>query len=68
MWRMWAQRIVIGPRRIQGQDFAVPVLRSGGVDPSQAKLIGADGNRSAYDRIRKGDQYQGHRQVKRALS
>jgi ribose transport system substrate-binding protein len=39
-------------------DFAVPVLRSGGVDPSQAKLIGADGNRSAYDRIRKGDQYQ----------
>ncbi|HEY1942303.1 MAG TPA: substrate-binding domain-containing protein [Roseiarcus sp.] len=39
-------------------DFAVPVLRSGGVDPSQMKLIGADGNRSAYDRIRKGDQYQ----------
>jgi ribose transport system substrate-binding protein len=39
-------------------DFAVPVLRSGGVDPSQVKLIGADGNRSAYDRIRKGDQYQ----------
>ena len=36
----------------------MPVLRSGGVDPSQAKLIGADGNRSAYDRIRKGDQYQ----------
>jgi ribose transport system substrate-binding protein len=29
-------------------DFAVPVLRSGGVD----------GNRSAYDRIRKVDQYQ----------
>ena len=39
-------------------DFAVPVLRSGGVDPEQAKLIAADGNRSAYDRIRKGDQYQ----------
>ena len=39
-------------------DFAVPVLRSGGVDPSQVKLIAADGNRSAYDRIRKGDQYQ----------
>ena len=39
-------------------DFAVPVLRSGGVDPAQAKLIAADGNRSAYDRIRKGDQYQ----------
>ena len=39
-------------------DFAVPVLRLGGVAPDQAKLIGADGNRSAYDRIRKGDQYQ----------
>jgi ribose transport system substrate-binding protein len=39
-------------------DFAVPVLRSGGVSPDQVKLIGADGNRSAYDRIRKGDQYQ----------
>jgi ribose transport system substrate-binding protein len=39
-------------------DFAVPTLRSGGVDPGQAKLIAADGNRSAYDRIRKGDQYQ----------
>jgi ribose transport system substrate-binding protein len=39
-------------------DFAVPVLRAGGVDPAQVKLIGADGNRSAYDRIRKGGQYQ----------
>jgi ribose transport system substrate-binding protein len=39
-------------------DFAVPVLRSGGVDPTAAKLIAADGNRSAYDRIRKGGQYQ----------
>jgi ribose transport system substrate-binding protein len=39
-------------------DFAVPVLRAGGIDPSEVKLIGADGNRSAYDRIRKGDQYQ----------
>jgi ribose transport system substrate-binding protein len=39
-------------------DFAVPVLRAGGVDPSQVKLVGADGNRSAYDRIRKGGQYQ----------
>jgi ribose transport system substrate-binding protein len=39
-------------------DFAVPVLRSGGVSGDQAKLIGADGNRSAYDRIRKGGQYQ----------
>jgi ribose transport system substrate-binding protein len=39
-------------------DFAVPALRSAGVSPTQAKLIGADGNRSAYERIRKGDQYQ----------
>jgi ribose transport system substrate-binding protein len=39
-------------------DFAVPVLRAGGIDPTQAKLIAADGNRSAYDRIRKGGQYQ----------
>jgi ribose transport system substrate-binding protein len=39
-------------------DFAVPVLRAGGVAPDQVKLIGADGNRSAYDRIRKGGQYQ----------
>ncbi len=39
-------------------DFAVPVLRSGGVATDQAKLVGADGNRSAYDRIRKGGQYQ----------
>jgi ribose transport system substrate-binding protein len=39
-------------------DFAVPVLRAGGVDTAQVKLVGADGNRSAYDRIRKGGQYQ----------
>ncbi len=39
-------------------DFAVPALRSAGVNPDQAKLIGADGNRSAYERIRKGNQYQ----------
>ena len=36
-------------------DFAVPVLRTGGLKPSDVKLIGADGNRSAYDRIRKGN-------------
>ena len=29
-----------------------------GVSPDQVKLIGADGNRSAYERIRKGNQYQ----------
>jgi ribose transport system substrate-binding protein len=39
-------------------DFAVPALRAAGVNPDQAKLIGADGNRSAYERIRKGNQYQ----------
>jgi ribose transport system substrate-binding protein len=39
-------------------DFAVPSLRASGVKPDQAKLIGADGNRSAYERIRKGGQYQ----------
>lgn len=39
-------------------DFAVPALRAAGVPPDQAKLIGADGNRSAYERIRKGNQYQ----------
>ncbi len=39
-------------------DFAIPALRSAGVPPDQAKLIGADGNRSAYERIRKGNQYQ----------
>lgn len=39
-------------------DFAVPSLRAGGVPVEQVKLIGADGNRSAYTRIRAGDQYQ----------
>jgi ribose transport system substrate-binding protein len=39
-------------------DFAVPALRAAGVASDQAKLIGADGNRSAYERIRKGNQYQ----------
>jgi ribose transport system substrate-binding protein len=38
-------------------DFAVPVLRSAGVKPSDVTLIAADGNRSAYERIRSG-QYQ----------
>jgi ribose transport system substrate-binding protein len=39
-------------------DFAVPVLRTGGISPNDVKLIGADGTRSAYDRLHKGDQYQ----------
>jgi ribose transport system substrate-binding protein len=38
-------------------DFAVPVLRTAGVKPDQAILVAADGNRSAYGRIRQG-QYQ----------
>jgi ribose transport system substrate-binding protein len=38
-------------------DFQVPALRGAGVDPKQVKLLGADGQRSAYDRIRNG-QYQ----------
>jgi len=36
-------------------DFAVPVLRTGGVNSADAKLVGSDGNQSAYDRIRKGN-------------
>jgi ribose transport system substrate-binding protein len=39
-------------------DFAVPVLRNGGIAPGQVKLIGADGTRSAYDRLHKGNAYQ----------
>jgi ribose transport system substrate-binding protein len=39
-------------------DYQVPALRTGGVDPSQAILVSADGNKSAYERIRAGNQYQ----------
>jgi ribose transport system substrate-binding protein len=39
-------------------DYQVPPLRNGGVDPSQAILVSADGNKSAYERIRAGSQYQ----------
>ncbi len=38
-------------------DFQVPALRSAGVDPVTVKLVGADGQRSAYERIR-GGEYQ----------
>ena len=38
-------------------DFQVPALRGAGVDPASVKLLGADGQRSAYERIRNG-QYQ----------
>jgi len=36
-------------------DFQVPALRSAGVDPEDVKLVGADGQRSAYERIRSGE-------------
>ncbi len=39
-------------------DFAVPTLRAAGVAPEDVVLVAADGNRSAYDRIRQGGQYQ----------
>jgi ribose transport system substrate-binding protein len=39
-------------------DYQVPALRAGGVDPSKAILVSADGNKSAYERIRSGNQYQ----------
>ena len=58
----WVQRFglpiyitSVGDNDLRFRDSA---LRSAGVPPAQAKLIGADGNRSAYERIRKGNQYQ----------
>jgi ribose transport system substrate-binding protein len=39
-------------------DYAIPTLRQGNVPADQVKLIGADGNKSAYERIRADDQYQ----------
>ena len=39
-------------------DYQVPALRAGGVSPEQVILVSADGNQSAYERIRAGDQYQ----------
>jgi len=38
-------------------DFQVPALRSAGVDTKDVKLVGADGQASAYERIR-GGEYQ----------
>jgi ribose transport system substrate-binding protein len=38
-------------------DFQVPALRSAGVDTSSVKMVGADGQRSAYERIR-AKEYQ----------
>jgi ribose transport system substrate-binding protein len=39
-------------------DYQVPALRAGGVAPEDVILVSADGNRSAYERIRAGGQYQ----------
>lgn len=38
-------------------DFGIPALRSGGIGPDAVKLVGSDGTKEAYDRIR-GGQYQ----------
>jgi ribose transport system substrate-binding protein len=38
--------------------FQVPALKAGGVPPLAVTLVGADGDKSAYARIRAGDQYQ----------
>ena len=39
-------------------DFAVAALREAGVKTSDVKLIGADGTKEAYERVRSGDEYQ----------
>lgn len=39
-------------------DYQVPALRAGGLTSDDVILVAADGNQSAYERIRAGDQYQ----------
>jgi ribose transport system substrate-binding protein len=39
-------------------DYQIPALRAGGVDPKDVIIVSADGNKSAYERIRAGNQYQ----------
>ncbi|MBV9243306.1 MAG: substrate-binding domain-containing protein [Methylobacteriaceae bacterium] len=39
-------------------DYQIPALRTGGVDPADVIIVSADGNKSAYERIRAGGQYQ----------
>ena len=39
-------------------DFQVPALTAGGVDPKDVIIVSADGNKSAYQRIRAGGRYQ----------
>jgi ribose transport system substrate-binding protein len=36
-------------------DYLAPVLRNGRIEPTSVKLVGADGYKSAYERIRKGE-------------
>jgi ribose transport system substrate-binding protein len=36
-------------------DFGIPALRTGGIGPDQVMLVGSDGTKEAYDRIRSGD-------------
>jgi ribose transport system substrate-binding protein len=39
-------------------DFQIPTLRAGGIDPKDVIIVSADGNKSAYERIRAGGQWQ----------
>jgi ribose transport system substrate-binding protein len=39
-------------------DFTVPALRQAGISTNDVKLIGADGTKEAYERVRAGDEYQ----------
>jgi len=39
-------------------DFTVPALRQAGISTDDVKLIGADGTKEAYERVRAGDEYQ----------
>ena len=39
-------------------DYQIPALRAGAVDPKDVIIVSADGNKSAYERIRAGGQYQ----------
>jgi ribose transport system substrate-binding protein len=36
-------------------DFGIPALRTGGIGPDEVKLVGSDGTKEAYDRIRAGE-------------
>ncbi|MDR1915722.1 MAG: substrate-binding domain-containing protein [Synergistaceae bacterium] len=39
-------------------NYMIPVLRNGGVPPESVRLVGSDGEESAYERIRNGNEYQ----------